>query len=220
MIEDINTETVYHSFIICQTNNKELAQKWPYFILSSSGEIHMGLEEYGTNHQYNYSVDSISYDINSTNLILGQGNWFKETLNADERHLLKKHKVLRYDTLSLSNQIHYYFHMSGLYGDRFLEIKPNYLHDEDCLIFQAPNFPLSFKKVSNEDILKIKNIRSSEIFNFHSQYAMLSDIHFRNCFVRGKKEIGSYVRDQKYYILWINTDLFEVISALYPLPKF
>ena len=40
----------------------------------------MGTEEFGSKHEYNYSIDSISYKLNTQELILAEGNWINHML--------------------------------------------------------------------------------------------------------------------------------------------
>ena len=96
--------------------------------------------------------------------------------------------------------------MSGLMGDRFVSIKPIYIFHRDCLIFQLPQLPLMYKYITTPSLNQMKNypIEDKEIYSFHSEYAMVSDIHFRNCLVRGKKDIGSYVKDSGGYRFWMD----------------
>ena len=87
--------------------------------------------------------------------------------------------------------------MSGVLGDRFVSIKPKYIFRKDCLIFELPQLPLMYKYIPIQSLNQMEKqpIEGKEIYSFHAEYAMVSDIHFRNCLVRGKKDIGSYVKD-------------------------
>lgn len=46
MTQDITSEIKYYSFIICQTEDKEIAEKWDYYILSVNGQLLMSSEEH------------------------------------------------------------------------------------------------------------------------------------------------------------------------------
>ena len=56
--------------------------------------------------------------LHSRNLVLAMGNWLKKCLTDTEAQLLKKHQVLRYDTLSLAKSINffYYIGVGGAFG--------------------------------------------------------------------------------------------------------
>lgn len=44
LITNINNEDQYHSFLIVQTENKQIAEKWDYYVLSCSGYLSMNAE--------------------------------------------------------------------------------------------------------------------------------------------------------------------------------
>ena len=90
----------------------------------------MSSEEHGSDYEYNISIDTLACSVNQRNLVLGMGNWLRKCLTDVEAQLLKKHKVLRYDTLSLAKSVNffYYIGVGGAFGERFTEVLPKYIH--------------------------------------------------------------------------------------------
>ena len=128
-------------------SHKEIAEKWDYYILSSQGQLLMSSEEHKSEYEYNISIDTIACSLNCRNLVLGMGNWLKKCLTDTEAQLLKKHKVLRYETLWLAKSINffYYIGVGGAFGERFIEVSPKYIHEYDCLIFEYSSTAVQYK---------------------------------------------------------------------------
>lgn len=49
--------------------------------------------------------------------------------------------------------------------------------------------------MKEEEEKKKRKSKESILYTFKSEYAIISDQHFLNCLVRGKKSIGSYYKD-------------------------
>lgn len=135
--------------------------------------------------------------------------------------MLKKHKVLRYDTLWVAKSItfFYYIGVGGAFGDRFVEISPKYIHDADALIFEYESPAINYRQFTHLQATEDEEDQH-QIYSFCSEYALLSDMHFLNCLVRTRKQTGSYAKQPDgTYKFWMNPHLFRVLENFYPPPR-
>lgn len=117
LITNISSESKYYSFLVVTTWDKKIAGKWDYYVLSVLHHLLMDREQPENDHdnyQYNIGIDAFACQIEEfgVKLILSEGDWLKACLTEDEIKILKKAGVLTFKSLSIANQMNFYYYIS------------------------------------------------------------------------------------------------------------
>lgn len=95
----------YYSFIIATTNDKEIAEKWNYYVLSVHGELYINNNEpkvnstHESHYEFNICIDAFNCSVGPNvfdKFILAEGEWLKGCLSENESRLLKNYSIINY----------------------------------------------------------------------------------------------------------------------------